>query len=54
MLIFSQGMIKVNKNGDVKLYGVLKPYARDVNAFIKDFGLSAATIKFRDGRFHFS
>jgi len=54
MLILSQGLIKVGSSGEVKTYGVLKSYQREVAEFFQDLPLRNATVRFRDGRLLFS
>jgi len=53
MLIFSDGLIKVTKNGEIKLHGVMTSCKAEVHQFFEELGLRNVTVRFRDGRFVF-
>lgn len=54
MLIFSQGMIRVRKDGSIALYGVLARYEAELREFFAELELRSATVKYRNGGFRFS
>ena len=54
MLIFSQGMIRIRRDGAIELYGVLQGYTVELREFLESLDLRGVTIKYRDGAFRFS
>lgn len=54
MLFFSQGVVRIRRDGAIELKGVLQSCASDVRDFFRDLDLHGVTIKYRNGAFRFS
>jgi len=51
--LFPESKITVARNGGVKITGLLAQYQNRIAPFIRELGLSDATIRFGGGRFYF-
>jgi hypothetical protein len=54
MLILSQAKIAVDRNGGVRVEGLLEPYAARITEFAAELGLRNATIRYRNRAYVFS
>jgi hypothetical protein len=54
VLILSQGIIRVDGQGAVKMAGVKRVYEAKVERFLRDLGARNMTVRYRNGRLLFS